>query len=766
MMLDKDLEKNFQNIFVSATADRFQWITVEAMLLELLKNPGVREMLEAIGCDVAELRARLQGFLDEQVPKLAGKDEEPQPSIGFQRVIERALVHVQSSERADADLHGEDVVVAMFDEPDSWAVSFLQDCGADKLKVTEYLTARGDEVPADRPKPAAEEPKCREKKRSDPLAEYTVDLNEKARRGELDPLIGRGREIDRMIQVLCRRRKNNPILVGEAGVGKTAIAEGLASRIAAGEVPDVLKGRVVRSLSMGSLVAGTKYRGDFEERMKALIEAVKASKDTILFIDEIHTLVGAGSTAASGALDAADLFKPALANGEVSCIGATTYDEYRRVFEKDHALSRRFQMVEVPAPTEAESVAILRGLKDRLEKHHEVRYSDEAIEAAVKLSERYISDRRLPDKAIDVLDEAGAAQRLLPPEKKAKVIGKAEIERTVAAIARVPADSVAAGEKEALRNLPRDLKRAVFGQDEAIGRVVSAIRLSRSGLGSAERPVGSFLFVGPTGVGKTELARQLARSLGVELIQFDMSEYSEAHSVSRLIGAPPGYVGYDQGGALTEAVTRQPYAVLLLDEIEKAHPEIFNVLLQVMDRGTLTDRSGRRADFRNAVIIMTSNAGASRVSRNVIGFGEATGAGDDEQEIRRTFSPEFRNRLDAIVRFSPLGPELIGRIVDKFLAELKARLAARGVVILFTPALKAYLARKGVDPLMGARPMRRLIQDELERPLASELLFGRLTRGGAVTAGFRSGEVCLAFSGDEKKRAPAPKRRAREPIGA
>ena len=756
-MLDKELERNFQNVFVTATASRSQWITVEALLLELLGNPGVQALLKACGADLQAMRAQLREFLDDRVPKIEKSGEEPQPTIGFQRVIERALVHIESSEREDKELHGEDVLVAMLDEPDSWAVCILARQGVDKLKATERLCSRGgcgEKEPCGSPLPQQQE-------KPDPLEAYTVNLNEKARKGLLDPLVGRDEEISRMVRILCRRRKNNPLLVGEAGVGKTALAEGLASRIAEGRVPDLLKGRVIRSLNLGYLVAGTKYRGDFEERMKSLIEAVKADRETILFIDEIQGVIGAGSASSSQTLDAADLFKPALSSGDISCIGATTFEEFRQVFEKDHALSRRFQKVEVRAPSEAEAVEILRGLKGRLERHHEVQYSEEALAAAVQLSERYITDRELPDKAIDVLDEAGAAERLAPEKERAAVIGRPEVERVVADMARVPAESLGVGERERLKRLPEELAGAVFGQPEAIDQVTAAVRLSRSGLGSAERPVASFLFAGPTGVGKNELARQLARKLGIALLQFDMSEYAEAHSVSRLIGAPPGYVGFEQGGLLTEAVSRHPYAVLLLDEIEKAHPEIYNILLQVMDRGVLTDRNGRRADFRNVILIMTSNAGAARLSRHVIGFGESSAAGDDEAVIRRTFSPEFRNRLDAIIRFHPLGAEQIARIVDKFLAELAARLSARGVKAVFSPALRAHLAEKGVDPQMGARPMRRLIQGEIERPLASELLFGRLARGGCVTAGFRGGRVCFsvkeepAGSGRKKKSAAA-----------
>ncbi|MCI6531191.1 MAG: AAA family ATPase [Mesosutterella sp.] len=781
-MIDKQLEKNFQNVFIAASSEKCRLITVEALLRELLSNGGVYRVLDACGCDIARLRCELDEFVRRQVPKLSGPDDEPQPSVGFQRVVESAMMHVQQSERADVLLHGEDLLVAIFDEPESWAVSFLTEQGVTKLKVTEWLCRNGFAGGPDSPCPeggeeeedeaeaddGAGESPCRGAQHRPPrsrsaLESFTVNLNEKAKKGGLDPLVGREEEIRRMIQILCRRRKNNPLLVGEAGVGKTALAEGLAERIASSRVPCVLRNRVVRSLSLGGLVAGTKYRGDFEARIKALLDEVKAHPETILFIDEIHSVIGAGSSSNSQSLDAADLFKPALSDGSLSCIGATTYDEYRRIFEKDHAFSRRFQKVDVKEPSEEETFEILKGLRGRFEKFHGIAYSEEALRAAVKLSQRYISDRRLPDKAIDVIDEAGAAQRLLAPGDKPPVIGPGEIAATVSAMARVPVDAVSAGEAGRLKSLGESIRRAIYGQDEAVDAVVSAIRLSRSGLGGHDRPVGSFLFTGPTGVGKTELARQLARALGVELIRFDMSEYAEPHSVSRLIGAPPGYVGFEQGGLLTDAVAKQPYAVVLLDEIEKAHPDIYNVLLQVMDHGSLTDNNGRHADFRNVILIMTSNAGARLVSRNVIGFGEAGGAGDDTAEINRIFPPEFRNRLDAIVRFHPLAGELIAKIVDKLLAELSERLAAKKVRAVFTPALRSFLAEKGVDPRMGARPMRRLVQDRVERLLADELLFGRLQKGGFVTVGFQAGEVTLRFP---QEGGAAPSVRAKKALRA
>ncbi len=764
-MIDRDLERNFQDAFVSATAARSRLITVEALLLELLKNPRVVAVLKALNCDLDVLRADLEDFIATQVPKLASKDEDPQPSVGFQRVIERALVHVQQSEREDQTLHGEDILVAIFDEPDSWAVCFLKEQGADRLRVTEYLCANAPEGSRPCPGECGADGRAAPdaKKEGDPLEEFTENLNEKAKAGKLDPLVGRDREIRRVVQVLCRRRKNNPLLVGEAGVGKTAIAEGLAERVVEGRVPDALRRKVIRSLSIGRLVAGTKYRGDFEDRIKKLVDAVRERPEVILFIDEIHTVIGAGATSGSQALDAADLLKPALSNGEMSCIGATTYEEFRRIFEKDRALARRFQKIDVPAPSVAESVEILKGLRKRFEDHHAVRYTDEALEAAVSLSERFISDRRLPDKAIDVIDEAGAAQQLLPRESRKAVIGREEIERTVSEIAGVPVATLSEGDSGKLLRLPDDLRAVIYGQDDAVNRVVSAIRLSRAGLGSPDRPVGSFLFTGPTGVGKTELAKQLAKSLGNEFIRFDMSEYSESHTVSRLIGAPPGYVGFDQGGQLTEAVSKHPYAVVLLDEIEKAHPSIFSVLLQVMDSGTLTDNTGRKADFRNVILIMTSNAGAQAAARNVIGFGESRAEGDDLPEIKRIFPPEFRNRLDAVVRFKPLDRSLAGQVAGKFLREISSRLAEKRVVPVFTPSLRAYLAEHGYDSKMGARPMARLIREEVERPLAEAILFGPLKNGGTVTVGCSRGKVQLRFPESSLVREPASGRKSEVP---
>lgn len=752
-MIDRQLEKNFQNTFVTATTVRSQLITVETLLLELLSNDRVSRVLAYFGCSKTQLKRNLEEFIDTKVPKLATLKEDPQPSVGFQRVIERALVHVQQSGRKDQDLHGEDVLVSIFDEPDSWAVAYLTEQGLDKLSLVEYLTDlhRDDysESFAEPAGPAGDEAPEGGTAGAAILEAFTVNLNEKAKEGKLDPLIGREEEMTRVIQVLCRRRKNNPLLVGEPGVGKTAIAEGVASRIVSGKVPDILKKRVIRSLSMGRLVAGTKYRGDFEDRMKRLVDAVRESPETVLFIDEIHTVIGAGSTSGGQTLDAADLLKPALANGELSCIGATTYEEFRRIFEKDRALARRFQKIDVPAPTADESVQILKGLRAKFEEHHGIKYTDKAIEAAVTLSERYMSDKRLPDKAIDMIDEAGAAQRLLPAESRKGVIDEREIEETIAKMTKIPVATLTQGDEEKLYHLPEDLKKRIFGQDEAVDAVVSAIRLSRAGFDKSDRPVGSFLFTGPTGVGKTELAKQLAESLGVSLIRFDMSEYSEAHTVSRLIGAPPGYVGFSQGGQLTEQVTAHPYCVLLLDEIEKAHPDILNVLLQVMDNGTLTDNSGRKADFRNVILIMTSNAGARMISRNVIGFGETKSEGDDTAEIKKYFSPEFRNRLDAIIRFKPLAHALILKITDKFLKNVTESLRKRNVEPVFTSTLRNYLAEHGFDPQMGARPMRRLIQDIVERPLAEAVLFGPLKNGGKVTVGFNRGKVQLKFPGSE-----------------
>ncbi len=721
-MIAQELEVSLHMAFVEARQKRHEFITVEHLLLTLIDNPSAAEVLRACAADIDALRKELDDFIGEHTPTVGGTEEiETQPTLGFQRVIQRAILHVQSSGKKEVT--GANVLVAIFGEKDSHAVYFLQRQGITRL-VGKNPAPAGKEEPVEAEAEPAE--------KGGALESYTQNLNSLVLVGKIDPLIGRDKELERVIQTLCRRRKNNPLLVGEAGVGKTAIAEGLAHRIVEGKIPEILQNAVVYSLDMGALLAGTKYRGDFEQRLKAVLKQLADNPDAILFIDEIHTLIGAGS-ASGGTLDASNLLKPALSSGALKCIGATTYNEFRGVFEKDHALSRRFQKVDVNEPSVDETVSILRGLKSRFEEHHGVKYSAAAISSAAELAAKFINDRHLPDKAIDVIDEAGAAQRILPKSKQKKVIGKGEIEDIVAKIARIPPQHVSADDRSALKNLDRDLRTVVFGQDKAIDALAKAIKMSRSGLGNPQKPIGSFLFSGPTGVGKTEVARQLAYCMGIELIRFDMSEYMERHAVSRLIGAPPGYVGFDQGGLLTEAVTKKPHAVLLLDEIEKAHPDIFNILLQVMDHGTLTDNNGRKADFRNVVIIMTTNAGAEALQKTSIGFTNSKQAGDEMGDIKRLFTPEFRNRLDAIISFAALDAEIILRVVDKFLMQLEAQLHEKKVEAIFTDALRAWLAEKGFDPLMGARPMSRLIQDSIRSALADELLFGRLVHGGKVT---------------------------------
>jgi ATP-dependent Clp protease ATP-binding subunit ClpA len=689
--------------------------------------------LRACGGNPDELRQQLNQHIAEQTPKIASDREvDTQPTLGFQRVIQRAILHVQSSGKKEVT--GANVLVAIFGEKDSHAVYFLQQQGINRLDVVNYI-AHGITKSA-QPQTAKTEPETEAEAPAEaansPLDNYTQNLNAQALAGKVDPLIGRDRELERVIQTLCRRRKNNPLLVGEAGVGKTAIAEGLARRIVEGQVPELLEKSTVYSLDMGALLAGTKYRGDFEQRLKAVLKQLVDNPHAILFIDEIHTVIGAGA-ASGGTLDASNLLKPMLSNGQLKCIGATTYAEFRGVFEKDHALTRRFQKIDVNEPSIEETIEILKGLKTRFEAHHGVKYTANALSTAAELSARHINDRHLPDKAIDVIDEAGAAQRIQPKSKQKKVIGKAEIEDIIAKIARIPPRSVSMDDRSALAKLERDLKATVFGQDQAIEALSSAIKMARSGLGNPQKPIGNFLLSGPTGVGKTEVARQLAYCLGIELIRFDMSEYMERHAVSRLIGAPPGYVGFEQGGLLTEQITKKPYCVLLLDEIEKAHPDIFNILLQVMDHGTLTDNNGRKADFRNVVIIMTTNAGAEALSKHVMGFTTNRESGDEMESIKRLFTPEFRNRLDAIISFRALDEEVILRVVDKFLMQLEEQLQEKKVEATFTPALKAWLAKTGFDPQMGARPMARLIQDTIRRALADELLFGKLANGGKVT---------------------------------
>ena len=739
-MIAQELEVSLHMAFVEARQQRHEFITVEHLLLALLDNPSAAEVLNACAANIEDLRKSLTNFIKDNTPQVAGEgDVDTQPTLGFQRVIQRAIMHVQSTGNGKKEVTGANVLVAIFGEKDSHAVYYLHQQGVTRLDVVNFI-AHGIKKsdPPETPKSGepsssgeAEEGGNEKNEKASPLEQFTVNLNQNAKEGKIDPLIGREYEVERTIQILCRRRKNNPLLVGEAGVGKTAIAEGLAWRITEGAVPEVLEDAVVYALDMGALLAGTKYRGDFEQRLKGVLKALKDKPHAILFIDEIHTLIGAGA-ASGGTLDASNLLKPALSSGQLKCIGATTFTEYRGIFEKDAALSRRFQKVDVVEPTVPETVDILKGLKSRFEEHHSVKYALAALQAAAELSAKYITDRHLPDKAIDVIDEAGAAQRIMAASKRKKTIGKHEIEEIVAKIARIPPASVSNDDRSKLQTLERDLKSVVFGQDKALEVLSAAVKMARSGLGKGDKPIGSFLFSGPTGVGKTEAAKQLAYIMGVDLIRFDMSEYMERHAVSRLIGAPPGYVGFDQGGLLTEAVTKKPHAVLLLDEIEKAHPDIFNVLLQVMDHGTLTDNNGRKADFRNVIIIMTTNAGAETMNKATIGFTNPRQAGDELADIKRLFTPEFRNRLDAIVSFKPLDEQIILRVVDKFLLQLEQQLAEKKVEVTFTDKLRKMLAKKGFDPLMGARPMQRLIQDTIRKALADELLFGRLTEGGRL----------------------------------
>ena len=746
-MIAQELEVSLHMAFVEARQKRHEFITVEHLLLALCDNPSASEVLKACAAKIDELKKALSDFVMQHTPTVAGTGEvDTQPTLGFQRVIQRAILHVQSSGKKEVT--GANVLVAIYGEKDSHAVYFLHQQGVSRLDVVNFIShgiTKAPQAPGSREE-GENEAEAPEAQSGGALESFTQNLNQLAIDGKIDPLIGRESELERVVQILCRRRKNNPLLVGEAGVGKTAIAEGLAKRVVDGQVPEILAKAQVYALDMGALLAGTKYRGDFEQRLKAVLKQLVDNPNAILFIDEIHTLIGAGS-ASGGTLDASNLLKPALSSGSLKCIGATTYQEFRGIFEKDHALSRRFQKVDVNEPSIQETVEILRGLKSRFESHHGVKYTANALTTAAELSARYINDRHLPDKAIDVIDEAGALQRILPKSKQKKVIGKPEIEEIVSKIARVPARNVSNDDRSALKNLDRDLKATVFGQDKAIDALSAAIKMARSGLGNPSKPVGSFLFSGPTGVGKTEVARQLAFIMGVELIRFDMSEYMERHAVSRLIGAPPGYVGFDQGGLLTEAITKHPYSVLLLDEIEKAHPDIFNILLQVMDHGTLTDNNGRKADFRNVVLIMTTNAGAEGLSKNSMGFTQTKAAGDEMGEIKRMFTPEFRNRLDAVVSFGALDEEIILRVVDKFLMQLESQLSEKKVEAIFTENLKKYLAKNGFDPLMGARPMARLIQDTIRRALADELLFGRLANGGRVTIDVdEKGQVTLEIA--------------------
>ena len=766
-MIAQELEVSLHMAFVEARQQRHEFITVEHLLLALLDNPSAAEVLRACSANIDDLRKSLANFIKDNTPQVAGTDDvDTQPTLGFQRVIQRAIMHVQSTGNGKKEVTGANVLVAIFGEKDSHAVYYLHQQGVTRLDVVNFI-AHGIKK-SDPPEPAkagegGSEPEEREEKneKASPLDQYTQNLNQLSKDGKIDPLIGRAYEVERVIQILCRRRKNNPLLVGEAGVGKTAIAEGLAWRITQKDVPEILAEAVVYSLDVGSLLAGTKYRGDFEQRLKGVLKGLKDKPNAILFIDEIHTIIGAGA-ASGGTLDASNLLKPALSNGSIKCIGATTFTEYRGIFEKDAALSRRFQKIDVVEPTVQETVDILKGLKSRFEEHHSVKYALGALQAAAELSAKYINDRQLPDKAIDVIDEAGAAQRILPASKRKKIISKAEVEEIVAKIARIPPASVSNDDRSKLKTMERDLKNVVFGQDPALEVLAAAVKMARSGLGRADKPIGCFLFSGPTGVGKTEAAKQLANIMGIDLLRFDMSEYMERHAVSRLIGAPPGYVGFDQGGLLTEAISKKPHAVLLLDEIEKAHPDIFNVLLQVMDHGTLTDNNGRKSDFRNVIIIMTTNAGAETMNKATIGFTNTRQQGDEMADIKRLFTPEFRNRLDAMVSFKALNEDVILRVVDKFLLQLETQLEHKKVDVTFTDALRKHLAKKGFDPLMGARPMQRLIQDTIRKALADELLFGKLVDGGILKVDIDAQDkVTLDISPLPKKEAK-PKAEAEE----
>jgi ATP-dependent Clp protease ATP-binding subunit ClpA len=746
-VLSQELEFCLNDAFAGAREARHEFMTVEHLLLAIVDTPKVREVLKSCGADTAKLKTELKQFIDQTTPRLpAGEDRDVQPTLGFQRVLQRAVFHVQSSGKKEVTVAN--VLVAIFSEKQSHAAYLLSMQDVSRLDVVNFiahgLSKAGGEERGEREEGGASTDAEREGDGGgNALEKYATNLNESARKGKIDPLIGRKLEVERTIEILCRRRKNNPLYVGEAGVGKTAIAEGLARMIVENQVPDVLLDATIYSLDMGSLVAGTKYRGDFEKRLKAVLAEVKKQPGAILFIDEIHTVIGAGA-ASGGVMDASNLIKPALANGDLRCIGSTTYNEYRGIFEKDHALARRFQKIDITEPSVQDTVDILRGLKSRYEEHHGIKYEDDALRAAAELAARHINDRHMPDKAIDVVDEAGANLRLQPVEKRATSVTVTQIENVVARIARIPPKNVSLSDRDVLKNLERNLKLTIFGQDRAIEALSSAIKMSRSGLGDQRRPVGSFLFSGPTGVGKTEVTRQLAIAMGVEFVRFDMSEYMERHTVSRLIGAPPGYVGFDQGGLLTEAIAKHPHCVLLLDEIEKAHPDVFNLLLQVMDHGTLTDNNGRKADFRHVIIVMTTNAGAFEMSRPSIGFTQSDTGSDGMEAIKRLFSPEFRNRLDAVIQFGSLDQDTIERVVDKLLIEAEAQLEQKRVSISVDEAARRWIARRGYDPKMGARPMARVIQEFIKRPLAEELLFGKLVNGGHV-------EVTLSEDGEKLK---------------
>jgi len=754
-MLSRNLEQTLHRALSLASERRHEYATLEHLLLGLAEDSDAATVLRACGVDLDKLRQDLGEFLDKDLSGLATeRPGDPKPTAGFQRVVQRAAIHVQSSGRDEVT--GANVLVALFSERESHAVYFLQLQDMTRLDAVNFIShgiAKAPGRAAQRPTQGSKEENTPENEREekpgrraqDALSNYCVNLNKKALAGKIDPLIGRDSEIERTIQILCRRTKNNPLYVGDPGVGKTAIAEGLAKRIVEGDVPEVLAKSTIFALDMGALLAGTRYRGDFEERLKAVVTELEAHPGSILFIDEIHTVIGAGATS-GGAMDASNLLKPALAAGSLRCVGSTTYKEYRNYFEKDRALVRRFQKIDVNEPSLEDAIKILRGLKTNYEKHHKVRYTEEAIRGAVELSAKYINDRKLPDKAIDVIDEVGASRMLQPEGKRRKMVTLRDVEEIVAKIARIPPKSVSADDKETLRNLERDLKAMVFGQDKAIEALAAAIKLSRAGLREAEKPIGNYLFSGPTGVGKTEVARQLASTLGIELTRFDMSEYMERHSVSRLIGAPPGYVGFDQGGLLTDAIDQHPHCVLLLDEIEKAHPDLFNILLQVMDHGKLTDHNGKVVDFRNVILIMTTNAGASDLAKEAIGFGRDQREGEDTEAIKRLFTPEFRNRLDATITFAGLTPEIVGRVVEKFVMQLEAQLADRNVTIELSSAAKEWLAERGYDRLYGARPLGRVIQEYIKKPLAEELLFGKLVKGGSVKVALRDDKLDFEFT--------------------
>ena len=754
-MLDKELEQTLNESFRKTREQRHEFMTVEHLLLALLDNRSAVRVLRACGANLNALHNDLVKFIEENSPLLPDDDErETQPTLGFQRVLQRAVFHVQSSGKKEVS--GANVIVAIFGERESNAAYFLSQQNIARLDVVNYISHGITKVPEDEQEENEEslsdEDGRPDEAGSNPLETYAVNLNEQAELGKIDPLIGREHEVQRTIQILCRRRKNNPLYVGEAGVGKTAIAEGLAKKIVDGEVPEVLADSTIYALDLGGLLAGTKYRGDFEKRLKGVINQLKKTEGSVLFIDEIHTIIGAGA-ASGGVMDASNIIKPVLSSGDMKCIGSTTYQEYRGIFEKDRALSRRFQKIDVEEPSIEETIKILQGLKSRFEEHHEVKFTQQALRTATELTDRYMTDRHLPDKAIDIIDEAGAAQRLLSPSKRKKTIGTQDIENIVAKVARIPAKTVNTNDRNTMQNLERNLKMVVFGQDKAIETLATAIKTSRSGLGNPQTPIGAFLFAGPTGVGKTEVTRQLALTMGIELVRFDMSEYMERHTVSRLIGAPPGYVGFDQGGLLTEAINKQPHSVLLLDEMEKAHPDVFNLLLQVMDHGTLTDTNGRKTDFRNVIIVMTTNAGADRISRSSMGFTPQDHSSDATEVINRTFSPEFRNRLDAIIEFNPLGSKTILNVVDKFLVELQAQLDERKVTMDVDADARQWLAVNGYDKIMGARPMSRLIQDRIKKSLAEELLFGKLEHGGHILVTTEDDELTIVVEEKEKEKA-------------